>query len=510
MDRSPENIKDPILENLAFRLEMAKNNSNTLVLINLAVECLVALITHSNTYEQEVRTIWQALVERAKDEANVFDAIFTGIIATLDSLDERGAKEVEGLTPGSVPSELLDSLSLWTDWTKTIILSLYPELLQKTNRQPGEQEQKLLDAFTQSINSRALKFGVLVRNDDKPTTDEQKTYKDIDILPYRMQLNSKITNILQGAPNKNYKGQETQIINAGAFNVIVANKAKNSKQITALVEYACEQVEGQTKITEQQRMALCAFVTVCQQAENQGIKYPFFIPLSTLQGAMPGGNKKITEQTEAKQVADIEFLSQIRLTVDYTEYYRLKGYIGNSDTYERTEYLLNVDRERRTSDHGGRVSVGYVVNKPPILLELDRKTGQILTLSAQDYRIHRLINGNLSTTTINLTHDRKAIVHYLARRIRTMDAARMTQTILFETIFRECGLENQSPEQRRNNIKFTDDVLAQWVARTKKGEKGLTVQIAGYKIRRKGRAAYAIDIELPAKPNQTAKTPKKT
>lgn len=501
MDRSPENIKDPILENLAFRLEMAKNNSNTLVLINLAVECLVALITHSNTYEQEVRTIWQALVERAKDEANVFDAILTGIITTLDSLDERGAKEVEGLTPGSVPSASLDSLSRWTDWTTTIILSLYPELLQKTSRHPGEQEQKLLDAFTQSINSRALKFGVLVCNGEtKPTTDEQKTYKDIDILPYRMQLNSKITNILQGAPNKNHKGQETQMINAGAFDVIVANKAKNREEITALVEYACEQVEGQTKITEQQRMALCAFVTICQQAENQGIKYPFFVPLSTLQGAMPGGNKKITEQTEAKQVADIEFLSQIRLTVDYTGYYRLKGYIGNSDTYERTEYLLNVDRERRTSNHGGKISVGYVINKPPILLELDRKTGQILTLSAQDYKIHRLINGNLSKTTLNLTHEKKAIVHYLARRIRTMDANHMTQTILFETLFHECGLENQSPRQRRENLKFIDAALAQWVKRTEKGEEGLTVQIIGYQIRHKSRVAYAIDIELPSKP----------
>lgn len=291
--------------------------------------------------------------------------------------------------------------------------------------------------------------------------------------------------------------QTKPAINTGAFDLVVANPRGRGKEITAytMVTYTDEEESGvsitDAKLTEYERQVSDAIVSLWLEAAKKELP-PVFTTDSIFR-AMPGGGDKPSAGQKSAITRTIERLRRIHITVDATEEMRKRGVIKDGDTMCFDDYYLSATRAAYKVKNGGQTVQAYKINSEPIVLSYCRLTNQLLTVSAKCLAIQKVKKGKPSGENIAMTPDRQAMTGYLLRRIAVMKRdkrnkkASQSTTILFDSIFADIQMANQSRDKAFDNRKFCYDVLNYEVA---------VGYIKGFKELHKGRKITGVQIVL--------------
>lgn len=180
------------------------------------------------------------------------------------------------------------------------------------------------------------------------------------------------------------------------------------------------------------------------------------------------------------KIAEIENqIDKLRTTlcsIDWTEHAKLNG-ISNIDSIVVKEPYLMV--KSATFESGGQIVTGYQFVSAPVMYRYAKAIGQIITVP------RKLLNVDASNTS-------EAIVlkNYMLRRIEGMKNEKnkiASNTILFETMFKDCGIigGDKTQNKRRRNIVYS--ILDSW----KKQQ-----YIKAYKENKKGQTIRGVEIQF--------------
>lgn len=317
--------------------------------------------------------------------------------------------------------------------------------------------------------------------------------------------------------------QQKAAINAGAFDLPVANAKGRRKEITvfAMVTYD----PGNTgieitdaKLTEYERQVSDSVISLWIEAAKEGA-HPIFT-VDQIFRAMPGGSDKASPQQKGAITKTLEKFARLHIYMDATEEMRKRGVINDQQKYIVDENYLQWRRHTVTTRHGKKEAQGYEILGQPIMLTYSKLTRQLLTVPAENIAIKRVKGGTLTTELIAMTAERQAITGYLVRRLAVMeydnsrakdnkrkyDAKRkrdasleekplaafrqQSNIVLFDTLFTEAGVTfPKADKDKRDKAvdvrKFCFDVLDYQQA---------IGAIKGYEKQTKGRSITGVKI----------------
>ena len=290
--------------------------------------------------------------------------------------------------------------------------------------------------------------------------------------------------------------QQKPAINAGAFDMVVANGRGRRKEITAYTMIEFDPGETSIKITdakltEYERQVSDAVVSLWIEAVKEKLP-PIFTP-DMIFRAMPGGSDKASPQQKGAITKTIEKFRRLHITVDATEEMRKRGVIGSNATFKLDNFYLSATHAEYKVKNGGQTVNAYKIDTEPIILTYCTMTKQLLTVPAKHLAIEKVKKGRASGELVTMTADRQAMTGYMLRRIAVMkhDRKNKVQTqsnvILFDTLFTETGTKTDNRKQTMINRNFCFDVLDYWK---------VSGFIKGYSKQEKGRSITGIVIEF--------------
>ncbi len=290
--------------------------------------------------------------------------------------------------------------------------------------------------------------------------------------------------------------QQKPAINAGAFDMVVANAKGRRKEITAYTMIEFDPGETSTKITdahlsEYERQVSDAVISLWIEAVRKKLP-PIFTP-DMIFRAMPGGSDTASPQQKGAITKTIEKFRRLHITVDATEEMRKRGVIGSNATFKLDNFYLSATHAEYKVKNGGQTVNAYKIDTEPILLTYCIMTKQLLTVPAKYLAIEKVKKGRISGELVTMTADRQAMTGYMLRRIAVMkhDRKNKVQTqsnvILFDTLFAETGTKTDNRKQTMINRNFCFNVLDYWK---------VSGFIKGYSKQEKGRSITGIVIEF--------------
>ena len=314
--------------------------------------------------------------------------------------------------------------------------------------------------------------------------------------------------------------QQKPAINAGAFDLVVANEAARRKEITnyTIVNYDPGD-SGITitdpKLSEYERQVSDAVISLWAEAKRQNMPPVFTVDM--IYQSMPGGGDRPQPAQRAAITRTIEKLRRLHIYMDATEEMRKRGKIGSSATFTMDSFYFQVVRAEYKARNSRQSVTAYKMEDAPIMLTYSQMTGQLLTVQAKYLDIRKVKAGLVSPEVIPATAGRQAMTGYMLRRIAIMrhdeEAARdalrqydkrrkketdleakplaafrkQSRVILFDTIFAEAGTTTDSRTQTMENRNFCFDVLEYWQA---------TGLIKGYAEQRKGKKITGFSVTV--------------
>lgn len=310
-------------------------------------------------------------------------------------------------------------------------------------------------------------------------------------------------------------------INAGAFDLVVANEQARRKEITnyTIVNYDPGD-SGITitdpKLSEYERQVSDAVISLWAEAKRQNM--PPLVTDDMIYRAMPGGGERPQPAQRAAITRTMEKLRRLHIYMDATEEMQKRGKIGASETFVIDDYYINFARGQYKAQNSRQKITGYMLKADaPIMLTYSQMTGQLLTVQAKYLEIRKVKGGNVSPELIPATAGRQAMAGYMLRRIAVMrhdeEAARdalrqydkrrkketdleakplaafrkQSRVILFDTIFTEAGTTSDNRAQVKDNRDYCFSVLEYWQAA------GL---IKGYAEQRKGKKITGFSVTV--------------
>ena len=315
--------------------------------------------------------------------------------------------------------------------------------------------------------------------------------------------------------------QQRHSINAGEFDMPVANEKKGKrKEITAYTMISFDPGETSIQITdaklsEYERQVSDAIVSLWIEAAKKEL--PPIFTTDMIFRAMPGGSDKATAQQKGAITKTIEKFRRLHITVDATEELRKRGAIAKDATFKIDAFYLSVTHAEYRVKNGGQTVSAYRIEAEPIILTYCNMTKQLLTIPAKYIEIKKVKHGKASGELLTMNSNRQAMTGYMLRRIAVMkrddreakerkrnyDRRRakdktleemplaafkeQSPVILFETLFADAGLENQSRDKAMDNRNFCFDVLDYQIT---------CGNIKGYEKQIKGRSITGVKIIL--------------
>ena len=290
--------------------------------------------------------------------------------------------------------------------------------------------------------------------------------------------------------------QQKPAINAGAFDMVVANAKGRRKEITAYTMIEFDPGETSIKITdahlsEYERQVSDAVISLWIEAVKEKLP-PIFTP-DMIFRAMPGGSDSASPQQKGAITKTIEKFRRLHITVDATEEMRKRGVIGSNATFKLDNFYLSATHAEYKVKNGGQTVNAYKIDTEPIILTYCTMTKQLLTVPAKHLAIEKVKKGRASGELVTMTADRQAMTGYMLRRIAVMkhDRKNKVQTqsnvILFDTLFTETGTKTDNRKQTMINRNFCFDVLDYWK---------VSGFIKGYSKQEKARSITGIVIEF--------------
>ena len=294
--------------------------------------------------------------------------------------------------------------------------------------------------------------------------------------------------------------QQQPAINAGPFDLTVANAKGRRKEITAFAIATYDPGETgiaitNANLTEYERQVSDATVSLWIEASKEKLP-PVFTP-DMIYRAMPGGGEKASPQQRGAITRTIEKFRRLHITLDATEEMRKRGVIGPTAKYTLDNFYLNVTRAEYRAKNGGQVVSAYRIESEPLILTYSKMTNQLLTVPAKYLAIEKMKEhlGTKKLTPsgelVTMTAERQAMTGYMLRRIAVMKHDRrnknptQSNVILFDTLFREAGTATEDRKQTMYNRKFCFEVLQFWTA---------SGYIKGYETQSKGRSITGVKI----------------
>lgn len=313
--------------------------------------------------------------------------------------------------------------------------------------------------------------------------------------------------------------QQKQTINAGAFDLVVANAAKKRKEITAYTmitydEQAEETALTATHLSEYERQVSDAVITLWIEARKQNL--PPVFTTDMVFRAMPGGGDKPSQQQRGAITRAIEKMRRLHITVDATEEMRTRGIIGDNEKCEFDDFYLSAVGVTRRIKNGGQTVKAYKLHAEPVILTYSRMTKQILEVNAKHIEVRKVKQGH-ACEIMPMTAGRQAMTGYMLRRISVMkrdkekaqEALRnynkkrskdntlpeqpiaafrqQSPVILFSTLFTEAGTATTDRKQTMLNRQFCFEVLDYWK---------ITGLITDYRQQKKGKSITGVEICL--------------
>jgi len=262
--------------------------------------------------------------------------------------------------------------------------------------------------------------------------------------------------------------QQKPAINAGAFDMVVANGKGRRKEITAYTMIEFDPGETSIKITdakltEYERQVSDAVVSLWIEAVKEKLP-PIFTP-DMIFRAMPGGSDKASPQQKGAITKTIEKFRRLHITVDATEEMRKRGVIPQNATFKLDNFYLSATHAEYKVKNGGQTVNAYKIDTEPIILTYCTMTKQLLTIPAKYIAVEKVKKGRASGELLPMTANRQAMTGYILRRIAIMkrDKKNKVQTqsdvILFDTLFADAGLTGQDKKTAFNNRDFVFQVL---------------------------------------------------
>ena len=309
-------------------------------------------------------------------------------------------------------------------------------------------------------------------------------------------------------------------INAGAFDLVVANEQARRKEITnyTIVNYDPGD-SGITitdpKLSEYERQVSDAVISLWAEAKRQNMPPVFTVDM--IYQSMPGGGERPQPAQRAAITRTIEKLRRLHIYMDATEEMKKRSKIGAGATFTMDSFYFQVDRAEYKARNSRQSVTAYKMESAPIMLTYSQMTGQLLTVQARYLDIRKVKAGLISPEVIPATAGRQAMAGYMLRRIAVMrhdeEAARdalrqhekrrkketdleakplaafrkQSRVILFDTIFAEAGTVTTDRKQAGLNRAYCYEVLEYWQAA------GL---IKGYAEQRKGKKITGFSVTV--------------
>lgn len=400
--------------------------------------------------------------------------------------------------------------------------------LKPTGKQPLTEEQKnelkgiytRLDAFYMERTNGgeidpegiSILFAFIERENPTPETAESIAAKLPLVQGIRPTAHTMPNNALMNTL------QQKPAINAGAFDMVVANAKGRRKEITAYTMIEFDPGETSIKITdakltEYERQVSDAIISLWITAKEENLP-PVFTP-DMIFRAMPGGSDKASQQQKEAIVTTIEKFRRLHITVDATEEMRKRGVIGANATFKIDNFYLSATHAEYKVKNGGQTVNAYQIDAEPIILTYCNMTKQLLTIPAKYISVEKIKKGRASGELLPMTAPRQAMTGYLLRRIAIMkrdeqeakekkrryDRRRSTnksleikpleafreqsRVILFATLFTDIGLTEQSRDRAMENRNFVFQVLDYQI---------IVGNIKGYEKQTKGRSITGVKI----------------
>ena len=376
--------------------------------------------------------------------------------------------------------------------------------LKPTEKQPltAERKEELrgiysrLDAFYMErtgggdYSNMDILFAFIERENPTPETAESIAAKLPLVQGIRPTAHTMPNNALMNTL------QQKPAINAGAFDMVVANAKGRRKEITAYTMIEFDPGETSIKITdahlsEYERQVSDAVISLWIEAVKEKLP-PIFTP-DMIFRAMPGGSDSASPQQKGAITKTIEKFRRLHITVDATEEMRKRGVIGSNATFKLDNFYLSATHAEYKVKNGGQTVNAYKIDTEPILLTYCTMTKQLLTVPAKYLAVEKVKKGRASGELVTMTADRQAMTGYMLRRIAVMkhDRKNKVQTqsnvILFDTLFSETGTKTDNRKQTMINRNFCFDVLDYWK---------VSGFIKGYTKQERGRSITGIVIDF--------------
>lgn len=328
----------------------------------------------------------------------------------------------------------------------------------KSNKDPVFKASDLFDTFLANC--------VFIEDTDaKPDVNEKPKepyLTDIPIINHVI-ANSNLMNHLQVKDVIDGKGYDVTMING--------NKTQPETTAYAVVSFDTGEsgvkIKYDRRITEYQRQVSDAIFTVYLAAIQQNIKPS--ITADMIFRAMPGGGEHASPQQRGAITKTIEFFRRLEIEVDVTEEYQRRKLIkpGHKKTFK--DFYLSAEIEEDRSKNGKTVTT-YNIGKTPIILKHCQETRMIVQVNKEYLRIPKRKNGKFTNQPARMTPARQAVTGYLLRRVLAIKDDRekhkkkpkLSNVILFDTIFKECDITHKNRPQAKRDRDFCFDVMEYW------------------------------------------------
>lgn len=407
--------------------------------------------------------------DTANDLENAISEVTTVVKRLLHSNEEamdRAQATAQALAEGPIASLLLaiekaqadfaDRQKIWAERTKA--LAPFIEAEEQAARARGDLHITYRDVIV-AAKKKAIEAGALEPDPAEETGDAVETLLQISganpknhVMPNNALMNKLVAD---------------RIINQGAFDLVVAHEGKPS-EITAytMVQYDGAPgitAEGGLSLTEYERQVSDAIITLWLNAVEK--KEPTIFTIGMIFRAMPGGSDKPSAEQANAIVKAIEKFRRLRITVDATTEARKRGTVGDTGTFQVNDNYFQIRECQTRMKRGGQVVTAYMVTVEPIMLTYCKMTNQVLTVPAKYLEIKKVKNGKASTELLAMSMPRQSMTGYILRRIEVMKRDRKAKdskqrpVILFDSLFKNAGLAEQTKQRAADNRKFVYKLL---------------------------------------------------
>lgn len=252
------------------------------------------------------------------------------------------------------------------------------------------------------------------------------------------------------------------IINGGAIDLIVAGKGKKS-EITSYVLATYDQPEAITMTgkpyTEFDRQVQDAVSSLWEYGHKSHIVTPDMVARAMTHKT---NTEKVSPQFKGAVTKSIEKMWAIRIELDASEEIKKRKISQDGKPVNKLIYNGNLlALEKIEIGAGGKTVKGYHILREPILLSYAKMTKQLATVDARLLDIKEVDKkGNVTTVSIKSNEARVAVNGYLLRRIavmkndRTHKKTKQSNIILFDTLFEETGIPQDSNARRIKDYTF--------------------------------------------------------